>query len=181
MDIGLSLNWLDIVLIVIIFITFLMGVIKGFVKQIIGILAVILGLILAVSYYSVVADIFSGLISNRLLANLLAFLAVFFAVVCVGSIISWLLSKLMKGPLKLVNHALGAGLGILKGILICGVIVFALFVFPVTTGGLKKSELAPFCARLAKAVYYLVPKDLRLKFNEAYEDIVKGGENEKRL
>jgi len=171
----MNFNWVDLLLLVILGLTVLFGVLKGFVKQIIGICAVIVGLILAVNYYTVVSDFFSRWISNSTLAHFIAFISVFIAILCLGGILSFLFSKVIKGPLKFVNNALGGGLGLLKGLLICGVIVFAMLVFPFKEDALKKSFLAPYCMRITKAVIYLIPKDLKVKFNEAYDDIIKKG------
>lgn len=168
-------NWVDLMLVVILGLTTLFGVLKGFVRQIIGILAVIGGLVLAVNTYPLVSDFFSQWISSITLSNFIAFIAVFIAALCLGGILSFLFSKVMRGPLKFVNNALGGGLGLLKGLLICGVIVFAMLVFPFREDVLKQSFLAPYCLRVTKAVIYLIPDDLKEKFNEAYKDIVKKG------
>jgi len=166
-------NWLDIILIVILIITFVLGIIKGLVRQIIGILTVIIGLVLAVNYYSYASTIFSTFISNEVLSHLLGFLLIFFAILCLGCVISWAFSKMMKGSLKFLNHILGGVLGLIKGILICGIIVFALLVFPVNARVLKECQLAPYCLRITKAVYYLIPQELKEKFSDAYRDIVE--------
>jgi len=166
------LNWLDMILLGILMITFIIGVIKGLVKQIIGIVAVIVGLILALVYYPHVAGFFARFISGRTLTHFLGFLAIFLGVLCIGELISAMLSKLMKGSLKFVDHVLGGGLGLLKGILICGVILFALLVFPVNFNALKNSQLSPYCLKITRAVYYIIPQDLKERFSEAYNDIV---------
>ncbi len=169
------INWVDLILLVILGLTVIFGIIKGFIRQIIGILAVIVGLVLAVNYYPAVSDFFSQWITSRTLSHFIAFILVFIAVLCLGGILSFLFSKVIKGPLKFVNNALGGGLGLLKGLLICGVILFAMLVFPFKENALKQSIFAPYCLRVTKAVIYLIPDDLKVKFNEAYEDIVKRG------
>ena len=174
----MNFNWVDLILLVILGLTVLFGVMRGFVRQIIGILAVIVGLILAVNYYLVVSDFFSRWISSSTLSNFVAFIGIFIAVLCLGGILSFIFSKVIRGPLKFVNHALGGGLGLLKGLLICGVIVFAMLVFPFKEDALKQSFLAPYCVRVTKAVLYLIPDDLKVKFNEAYEDIIKRGKED---
>jgi membrane protein required for colicin V production len=171
----MNFNWVDLILLVILGLTVLFGVLKGFVRQIIGIAAVIVGLILAVNYYPVISDFFSRWISSSTLSHFIAFIAVFIAVLCLGGILSFLFSKVIRGPLKFINNALGGGLGLLKGLLICGVVVFAMLVFPFNEDALKQSFLAPYCVRVTKAVIYLIPDDLKVKFNQAYEDIVKRG------
>lgn len=174
----MNFNWVDLILLVILGLTVLFGIMRGFVRQIIGILAVIVGLILAVNYYLVVSDFFSRWISSSTLSNFVAFIGIFIAVLCLGGILSFIFSKVIRGPLKFVNHALGGGLGLLKGLLICGVIVFAMLVFPFKEDALKQSFLAPYCVRVTKAVLYLIPDDLKVKFNEAYEDIIKRGKED---
>ena len=81
-----------------------------------------------------------------------------------------------------MNHVLGGGMGLLKGILICGVIVFALLVFPVNMRALKNSFLAPYCLKMAKIVVEIIPQELKESFKEAYDEIMEGsGSNAKRV
>lgn len=176
----MNANWLDIILLVILGLSVLFGIMKGLVRQIIGILAVIVGLILAVNYYPFVSNLFSRWLSSSTLSNFIAFIVIFIIVLSMGGVLSFLFSKVMKGPLKFVNNAMGGGLGLLKGLLICGVIVFAMLVFPFKKDALRQSFLAPYCLRVTKAVIYLIPDDLKEKFNEAYKDIVKRGKENAR-
>jgi membrane protein required for colicin V production len=175
-------NWLDIALFVIICVTLVIGTIKGLVRQVIGLAAAIVGLILALVYYPYVAYLFGRVISSQVLSHFLGFISIFLAVLCLGGIISWLVSKLIKGPLKFMNHLLGGGLGLIKGVLICGVLVFALLVFPVNVKALENSFLAPYCLKMTKVVVGLIPQELKESFKEAYEDIMgKRGKNAKRV
>ena len=172
----MSFNWFDIVLIVIIGIAVIVGVIKGLIRQVIGIAAVVIGLILAMNFYDEVAVVFSSFIRSRILSNLLGFLAIFFGLIIVGGLVSWMLSKLMRGPLRFVNHVLGAALGLVEGILICGVLVLAQLLFPVDWPAMEDSTLAPYCARMTRVVYSMVPQELKDQFNTTYDRIVHGGE-----
>jgi membrane protein required for colicin V production len=176
----MGLNWIDILLIVILIVTFILGIIKGFIRQIIGLLAVIIGLILAVNFYPSVSDLYLRWISHKVLPYLLGFLTIFFAVLAFGWLVAYLLSKLMKGPLKFFNHVLGGGIGLLKGILICGVVVFAFLLFPVNKQALKASKLSPPCVKVTKAVFFLIPQEIKEQFKEAYDDIMGTGEKHER-
>ena len=169
----MDFNWVDLILLAILAITVLFGILRGFVRQIFGILAVIIGLILAVNYYTYISNFLTQWINNRTVTHFLGFIVIFVFALFLGGILSFMLSKAIKGPLKFINHALGGGLGLLKGALICGVILFAMLVFPFDEDTLKQSLLAPSCLRVTKAVIYLIPEDLKIKFNEAYQDIVK--------
>jgi uncharacterized membrane protein required for colicin V production len=79
----------------------------------------------------------------------------------------------VRGPLKLLDKVLGGALGLLKGIFICGVIVFALLVFPIDKRALKESLVSPVCLKLTRTIVSLIPKELKEKFKEAYKEITK--------
>jgi membrane protein required for colicin V production len=176
------LSWIDVILLLILSVTVFLGIVKGFVKQIFGLLAVIIGLILALNCYSQVAWLYRRLITHEVLAHFLGFITVFFAVLSLGWIVSHLLSKLVRGPLKLLDKVLGGALGLLKGILICGVIVFALLVFPIDKRALKGSLVSPVCLKLTRTIVSLIPKELKEKFKEAYKEITKRvGKDGKRI
>lgn len=172
------LNWLDITLLVIIVITVIIGAIKGFLRQIIGLLAVILGLLLAIKYYTFGKEVFMFL-RNDVLAQLLGFFLVFAIVLSAGWVINILLAKAAKGPFKSLNHFMGACLGLLKGLLICVIIVFGFLIFPVNTKILEESLLTPYCIEIADTAYELIPQELKDKFREAYREILRNEEGEK--
>ncbi len=167
------MNWIDVILISVLALTSILGVIKGLVKQVFGLLAGIIGLILALGFYSQVSWIYLRFVSNEVVANFLGFLTIFLAVLCLGWVSSYCLSKFIKGPLKLLNNILGGGLGLLKGILICGVVVFALLVFPISKKALKESALSPVCLQMTRAMISLIPQELKEKFKEAYQEITR--------
>jgi len=169
------MNWLDIVLIVAIIGTTIWGLVKGFVRQVLGIAAVIAGLILAALYYRGVSDILGTVIRNPLLANFLGFMVIFIATLVAGDLLGHLLTKAMKGPFALANHALGGIFGFLKAVLVCGILVFALLVFDLAQDTLRASWVARTTFAVTKAVVNLIPQDLRAKFNSSYEEIRKSG------
>jgi membrane protein required for colicin V production len=168
-------NWLDYVLLAIIVVTALVGIIKGFVRQVIGLVAVIAGLVLAVVYYRQTAHVFQAFVKNQLVSNFLGFLFIFVIVLVAGSILGHLITKAMIGPLAFVNRLFGALFGLLKAVLICGVLVFALVSFDVARPAVESSVLAPACLGITRAVVDLVPRDLRERFNESYKRIRESG------
>lgn len=172
------IGWLDIVLAVILVAMFITGLVRGLIKEVIGVAAIIAGFILAAHYYVYFADLIGRLIHQPTAAKFLGFIIVFLIVVAVGSLIAYLLSKLMKGPLKFMNHLLGGFVGFLEGILICGVLVFGLLVFPMRKEALLDSRLAPYCYGVTKVMIHLIPQDLKDQFRAAYQDIAKGGKKD---
>jgi len=174
--------WLDIFFIIIILITFIMGLVKGFLRQIIGIFAVVTGLYLAVEYYHYVSNIIFEIIPHRGASNFLGFLLIFLVVLCLGWLIALSVAKVIKGPIKFFDRVFGGGLGILKGILICVVIVLALLIFPINKKWLSESQLSPYCLRISKALVYLFPEGLKEKFREKYLEIMgKAEKNEEKV
>jgi len=170
-------NWLDIVFIIILLVTAVIGLIKGSVRTLIGIAAVVVGLILASQYYGAFARVVRTVVSSPLWANLAGFLFVFFVVQLLGWGVGVLVSKLMKGPLHFMDHLLGGLVGLVKGVLVCGILVLALVVFPVDRRAIKRSELAPFCYRVARGAILLIPDELKAKFKETYLAIKESADN----
>jgi membrane protein required for colicin V production len=174
-------NWFDILLLVIIAISIIIGAWRGFIRQIIGLIAVIVGLVLALKYYSFGARIFV-FVRNEVLAQLLGFFLIFVVVLCIGWAINILLAKAVKGPFKALNRLLGAGFGLIKGVLICCVVVFGFLIFPINAKALEESQLSPYCIEIARAAYDLIPQELKDKFNEAYQEIMgKRGKDVKKV
>jgi membrane protein required for colicin V production len=169
------MNWLDYVLLSIIIVTAIVGIFKGFVRQVIGLVAVVAGLVLAVLYYQQTAGMFMRFVKNQLVSNFLGFLLIFVVVLIAGAILGHLFTKAMVGPLAFANRIFGAVFGIVKAVLICGILVFALVSFEVAKPALETSVLAPACLGITRAVVNLVPKDLRARFNESYKRIRESG------
>jgi membrane protein required for colicin V production len=175
-------NWLDILLLLILAVAFVLGVIKGLIRQVVGILAVIVGLILAMAFYPAAASAVSTLIKNENVAHFAGFLTIFVVVLVVGWLIGRLFSKAIKGPLKWLNHGLGGFLGLVKGALIGGILVFAMLVFPVSSTALQDSTLAPYCVEVTRNIIDLIPKELKEAFKETTRDIFeRGGKDVERI
>jgi membrane protein required for colicin V production len=169
----MTFNWMDILILVILAVTLILGLIKGFIRQVIGLAAVVVGLLLAATYYLPVSRTVRRVVAAEKWSELIAFLLVFLAVLVAGWLIAFLVSKLIRGPLRFIDHLFGGALGLLKGVLICGVIVFALLAFPVDKKALLKSELAPYCYWITKGIVRLIPQELKDRFKETYKDIIK--------
>jgi membrane protein required for colicin V production len=169
------MNWLDIVLVAIMALAVILGIVKGLAKQVVGLVAAVAGLILAVIYYKDLAGVFDRVVKNGLLSHFLAFLLIFFLVVIAGAILGHLITKAMKGPLAVANRLSGGVFGAVKGVLICGVLVFALITFGVARPALETSVVAPVCVGVTRIAIDLIPKDLRDQFYASYKQIRKSG------
>ncbi len=164
-------NWLDVLLLLIAAVFFILGLFKGFVRQLIGLAAIIAGLTAALIYYPHVAILFEPLVARDVFSHFLAFAAVFLAFLCLGWMISRIIGRVFKGPMKFFDHILGGAMGILKGVLLCGIICFSLLVFPVTDGVLKESSLAPLCLKMTRYAVGVIPQELKDQFRQTYHEI----------
>jgi membrane protein required for colicin V production len=167
-------NWLDILLLAIIGVSLLLGLIRGLTRMIIGIAAVVAGFIIAALYYRPVSGLFNRLLDAEIWRHLVAFVLIFAAVLIVGGLISFLWSKIITGPLRFADRVLGGLLGVVSGILICGVLVIAQLAFPVDKQALRSSGVAPYCYWLTKGMIQVIPQELKEKFKATYEEIVSG-------
>lgn len=165
------LNWVDLILLVILILTLIMGILRGFMRQIIGIITVVIGLILAVHYYKVISQMFSEFLTNDFLADFIGFLIIFVVVLVLGWLLSLAVPRLLKGAFKGLDHVLGGLFGFVKGVFICGVLLFALMIFPFNTKAVEESTLAPLCKNVTKSLVSLIPEGMKARFEKTYQDI----------
>ncbi len=167
-------NWLDILFLAIIAVSLALGLIRGLTRMIIGVASVVAGFVIAALYYRPVSALFSRMLDAEIWRHLIAFVLIFVVVLIVGGVVSFLLSKIIKGPLRLADRVLGGLLGVVSGILVCGVLVIAQLAFPVDKQALRRSAIAPYCYWLTKGMVQVIPRELKEKFKDTYEEIVAG-------
>ena len=167
----MGINWLDVILILILVAAFVIGIIKGLVRQIVGILAALIGLFVALAFYPYLSGAIRLLMKNDVMRDFLSFATIFLLMLLIGWVTGRLFTKAMKGPFKFLNHVLGGALGLLKGTLLCGILVFAMLIFPVNTEALRGSALSPYCIVITRSVIDLIPRELKEAFVKAYEEI----------
>ena len=129
----MSFDWnlLDIIFIIITFVSILIGILRGFVKELMSIIFMILAVVLSILFYKEAGLFFNGFISNPEVANFTGFIAVFIAILIAGSIITFFLRKLIViGPLRSIDRILGALFGFVRSALICSIILFGILAFP---------------------------------------------------
>lgn len=164
----MGLVWIDWVILIILIVAVISGFIKGFLRQLIFIVFILMGFIVAGKYFSHLAQSIRPAMSNDSWARLVAFFLIFLGFMLAGWLIGFILSKLMKGPLKVLDILCGGLFGFLKGILIAAVFVLALLLFPIREKDLLQSELAFPCLRVGQVLIQLLPHELKKEFNDAY-------------
>src|SRR5581483_7473269 len=111
-------------------------------------------------------------LSSRAVANFAGFALVFCGVMLVGSLVSFIFGKFLKVTgLSFFDHLLGAGFGIVRGILISAALVMGIMAFaqgdrPPTA--VVQSRMAPYVVDVARVVVALAPHELKEDFRKTY-------------
>jgi membrane protein required for colicin V production len=153
------MSWLDIVIIVAVVISALIGLRAGIIKAVLSLAGLIVGVILAGRYYSPLAEQLT-FISQATVAKVVAF-----AIILVGvMVIAAVLARLLKWAAKVlllgwVNRLGGAILGLVLGAIFCGALL-AIWVKYVGIGDvIAKSGLAMVLLDRFPMVLALLPAE----------------------
>ena len=174
------MNWLDLVLGIIIAFSIWRSFAKGLTREVIGLVSVVVGILAATWFYSTMAVLVEPHVSSHNAANLLGFLIVFAGVMIVGSVIAWILGKLLKiTGLSLFDRLLGAVFGALRGLLISAALVMAMLAFApaAKAKGVANSRMAPYVIGAARLFVAAAPREMKDGFRKSYEQVKKDWED----
>ena len=166
------MNWLDIVLALILILSVAAGIRRGFARVGVGLAATVIGLIFGIWFYGSAGAFLLPYVSYRGLANLIGFLAIFFGILLIGSLVGWVLAKLLKwAGLGWLDRVLGGAFGLLRGVLIGIGLVLALLAFAAKPPppSVVESRLAPYMIDAARVLAVIAPRELRDGFEASYE------------
>lgn len=170
------MNWLDVVLALVLAASVAAGFARGFARVGIGLAATLIGLVLGIWFYGTAGAFVLPYVSSRGLANFIGFLLVFFGVLLAGSVVGWILAKLLKwAGLGWLDRLMGAGVGLLRGIIIAVALVMALVAFAPKPPprSVVESRLAPYVIDAARVLAAVAPRELRDGFHAGYEHVKK--------
>jgi len=171
-----EMNILDLLFMLLLFFSLIFGVFRGLVRELFSLFFLIAALVAAFFYYQDAGLLLHGWIHNRDLANFAGFLLLLALVAGFGSLLTGLIGKvLVVGPLKAVDRLLGAVFGLLRGILLSGLIIYSFLAFPLNQELLNRSQLAPHLARIIAVGIEVLPPSLRgrlkvIKFYDSQKD-----------
>jgi len=162
------MNWLDIVIIVILFFFLFKGFRAGFVGAIGGFIGIILAIWLGGHFMSQVAGwlINAFNIENEAMANIAAFIIIFIAVNIATSIVVAIINKLFNiiPFINLANKLGGAVIGLIGGILGVAALVYLLSLFSfsdVITKAMDGSQFADWALAIAILVKPFIPEAIK--------------------
>ena len=114
------MNWLDIVLIVVLVVSNLIGLKTGLIKAVLSLAGVIVGVILAGHYYLPLSERLT-FISNTAVTKVVAFAIILIGIMVIATVLArflkWAVSLVMLGW---VNRLGGAAFGLILAVILCG-------------------------------------------------------------
>lgn len=175
------MNWLDAVLLVILAVSVLTSFRKGLSREVIGLVAVVVALIFGIWFYGTAGSLVLPYVSSRSVANLAGFFLVFFGVLLLGSIVSHVVGRFLRVTgLSLVDHALGAVFGLVRGTLIAVALLMGIMAFSPgdqPPESVVNSRVAPYAVDAARFFVSMAPHELREGYSKSYAQVKAAWQN----
>ncbi|MCX6631566.1 MAG: CvpA family protein [Candidatus Solibacter sp.] len=169
------MNWLDFVLAIILLASGVAGLRRGFSRQIIGLISGVLALLLGIWFYGTIGYYLLPYASSRTMANAGGFAVVFCAVLLLGALVSFVVGRFLKVTgLSIVDHLLGAGFGLLRGLVFAIAIVMGVMAFSrgdKPPEAIVNSRMAPYVVDAARMFAAMAPHDLKEGFRRTYAQV----------
>jgi len=169
------MNWLDFVLAVILLASGVAGLRRGFSRQIIGLISGVLALLLGIWFYGTAGYYLLPYASSRTMANACGFALVFCGVLLLGSLVSFAAGRFLQVTgLSVVDHVLGAGFGLLRGLVCAVALIMGAMAFShgdKPPEAIVESRMAPYVVDAARFFASLAPHDLKEGFRKTYAQV----------
>jgi membrane protein required for colicin V production len=167
---------LDILLILIIGISVLLGFVAGFAQVGIGFVATICGLLFGFWFYATPAAWFHHFIVSDTVCNVLGFSVVFVAFELMGALAAKVVSRVLRWTgLSFFDKLLGAAFGFVRGALIgvCFVTILMAFSPRPIPNWMVESATLPYAVDASNLLAALAPRALTDGFHSALQEIRK--------
>jgi membrane protein required for colicin V production len=169
------MNWLDAVLLLILIFSVITSFRTGLTREVVSLGSVVLGLILGSWFYGSAGALLHPYFNSRAASNFAGFFLVFFAIVLAGSLLSFVLGKFLKVTgLSIVDHALGAGFGLVRGALIAVALLLGVMAFSQNgkpPESVVNSRLAPYLVQASRVFAAMAPHELKEGFHKSYAEV----------
>ena len=160
------MNPLDYILLAIVILSIVPAILKGFIHEVLMLAATVLGIALAEWRFRLIARMLPGWIHAPGLRALLAFGLILFGVLVGAAILGKILTHAASAlGLGWANRCLGAVLGLVRGVLVCTVVIVMLTAFPFDASGLRQSRFAPVLLVAGRGLVRLLPGATEARFH----------------
>jgi membrane protein required for colicin V production len=165
-------NWLDWIMAIILAGSIIMAIRKGLVRELISLAAVVVGIVVASLEYRRAGYWFQDLTKSQEIAWAAGFLTIFVLVLIAGAAVSLLTRFLIQqAGIEWFDRFLGGIFGLLRGLLIDSILLMVMMAFAVKPQAVQKSRLAPYVSTGARAMAYLMPRNLRNSFYQEFQKL----------
>lgn len=159
---------IDLVILVIIALSTLLGFIRGFLRAISSVLLWVAAIVITLRYSSRFATLLPiDSVESPLARATISACILFFGTLMVGFIIIWFIERIFpRDSLRFINRAMGAGFGVIRGVVLVSLLVLAAHLVP----ELKQetwwgnSRLLPQFQKVAKVVHSRLPESIGQHF-----------------
>jgi len=164
------MNLLDMIILGIIAFLLVRGIFRGFFREIASLAGVVLGIWIANVYQPGVTEYLKAYLPSGMLLPLISFGLIFAVVLVLCNLAGWGLKMMAKKTaLGWADRSLGAGLAVLKGIIIIYLaIVMLTFFVPSKTPLIAKSRLAPLIIASYQSMVSIISPDLYQRWKRRF-------------
>jgi membrane protein required for colicin V production len=172
------MNWLDILLLLILFLSTLPAVRRGFSGEAIGLLAAGLGLVFGIWFYGLAGAFLLPYVSSPHIADFLGFFIVFCGFLILGALARLILQRFVRtAGMSWFDRLLGAAFGLARGVLLSIAVITALVAFAPATGAdavpaaVANSRISPYIVQASSVLVAIAPRELKDSFHNHYEQL----------
>jgi len=160
------MNYFDLSIISILCLCLISGIFTGLIGELFSVTGVLAGFYAASTHYIEVAKSLSYWMPDASKIKIWSFLSIFIGFLIAISILGRIVKSLLKiNLLNSVDRTFGAGIGIIKGVLIVSVLLLTLTAFlPKNVSIIKTSLLSSDFTFISEEMAMVVSKDMRHKF-----------------
>lgn len=159
-----SVGLLDIVFIVILVVSILLGLLRGAVREVLSLFGLAAAIYLAFKFSDMIAkDYVSQFFEQPRISYVISFVLIIVGTIFAIALVNLLISQLLKASgLSFFNRILGLVFGALRGTVICSILVMVLSFIPGVSQEKwwTESSFAPFFKTIAGKAMGYMPKDV---------------------
>jgi uncharacterized membrane protein required for colicin V production len=169
------MNWIDYTIFAVLFFSTALGLASGPVLQLLRIGCLLVSFFAAIFFHSILGSAMKGIFTPAT-ANLLSYFIVFGVAFIATYIFTDILKRVMeRWKIGFGLRLFGALLGILKGLVFCGVVIFGVLLFCAkpTCDKVNTSKIASQIGRGMQTIVSVVPESVSNKVRGYAEEIKK--------
>jgi len=174
----MSINWVDISIMIIILLNIITGIRRGIIRGIINFIGIVAAIFLAIFWFKEIGEYISlHTTLSREISNVIGFAIIFLGIYLIARIIEMFLKKVFSLLfISWIDTLGGALFGLFKGSLIVGILLIIITFIPLPvffTGQLENSFLANRFAVMTTTIYIYIKDWLPSSFQFDTEEFLR--------